>query len=155
MDKLSLVVKKARNGRGVFLENSIKKGTVITVFNYPVSKDVKNRRYFINSGSWLQVGLNSWMKPLGFLRFLNHSCSPNRGLKIMGKKVKLVAIRNIKAGEEVTYDYSTTMYNDPWLLKCKCGSRNCRKIIGDFSTLPKKIQNKYKRLGIIPRYLYL
>ena len=99
VDKLKLVIKKARNGRGIFLETSVKKGTIITVFNYPILKGGKDGKLFINLGTWLQVGPNNWMKPLGFLRFLNHSCSPNCGFKIIGKKAKLVAIRDIKAGK--------------------------------------------------------
>ena len=155
VDKLKLVIKKARNGRGIFLETSVKKGTIITVFNYPILKGGKDGKPFINLGTWLQVGPNNWMKPLRFLRFLNHSCSPNCGLKIIGKKAKLVAIRDIKAGEELTFDYSTTMYRDTWSMKCNCGSSRCRYIISNFDSLPKRVQNEYKRLGIVPKYVYI
>jgi hypothetical protein len=65
MKNLKLAVKKARNGRGLFLETAVKNGTIITVFNYPVSHGQKDGSPF-NKGhaSWLQVGRNSYMKPL-------------------------------------------------------------------------------------------
>jgi len=44
--------------------------------------------------------------------FFNHSCDPNAGLQIDGQKVWLVAIKNITQGEEITWDYSTTMDED-------------------------------------------
>lgn len=39
-------------------------------------------------------------------RTFNHSCNPNSFIK--GKN-ELVALRDIKKGEEITFDYSTTM----------------------------------------------
>jgi hypothetical protein len=94
------------------------------------------------------------MEPLGFIRFLNHSCSPNSGFKIRGKEARLVAIKDISAGDEVTFDYSTTMHKDKWSLKCNCGNRKCRGLITNFDTLTKSLQNRYKKLGIVPRYAY-
>jgi uncharacterized protein len=39
------------------------------------------------------------------------------------------AIRDIKKGEEITYDYATSETLNNWKMECKCGSKNCRKII--------------------------
>jgi hypothetical protein len=44
------------------------------------------------------------------------------------------------------------MDEDEWEMDCKCKSKNCRKRIRDFKYLPKEIQEKYLRLGIIPKY---
>ena len=103
---------------------------------------------------YVQIDKNLYMGPSGGVDdFFNHSCNPNSGLKIEGKRVILVAIKNIKKNKEIMWDYSTTMDEDDWELDCTCGSKNCRKRIRDFKYLPKEIQQKYIKLGIVPKYI--
>ncbi len=85
--------------------------------------------------------------------FVNHSCNPNSGIKVTNRKVILIAIKNIQEGQEITFDYSTTMDEDDWEMDCNCGSQYCRKKIKDFKHLSKKIQEKYIRLGIVPKFI--
>jgi SET domain-containing protein len=40
-------------------------------------------------------------------RYINHSCTPNCYTRIIGETIWIIAARNIKKGEELTYDYST------------------------------------------------
>lgn len=56
--------------------------------------------------------------------FVNHSCNPN----VYEKKRIGYALRNIKKGEELTIDYNKIAYIEKPFF-CKCGSKNCRKII--------------------------
>jgi SET domain-containing protein len=56
-------------------------------------------------------------------RYINHSCKPNcfPELNIAETRVFIFSKRNIKAGEEITYDYGKTYFND--IIKphgCKC-----------------------------------
>ena len=93
-------------------------------------------------------------------RTFNHSCNPNSYIR--GKN-ELVALKDIKIGEEITYDYSTTMNDNEekikkagrelWTCKCHCGAKNCRGIIDQFRTLPKKIQNFYVRNKFMPDFM--
>ena len=71
---------------------------------------------------------------------INHSCNPNAGIV---KDVLLVAMRDIKKDEEVTFDYSVVTADD-WQLECQCGSPQCRKIIGNYADLPDEIKRKYE-----------
>jgi SET domain-containing protein len=76
-------------------------------------------------------------------RYINHSCDPNSYAKTMHGVRKLVAMRGIKNGEEITFDYSINGYNDG-TFGCHCGSKNCRGIYqGNFFKLPKLLQKKY------------
>ncbi len=94
------------------------------------------------------------MGPSGWIDdFVNHSCNPNAGLKIENRKATLVSIKNIKTGQEITWDYSTTMDEDDWEIDCTCGSKNCRKRITDFKYLPKEVRRKYVRIGVVPQYI--
>ena len=65
----------------------------------------------------------------------------------------LVAIMDIHEGEEITWDYSTTMNEDDWEMDCVCGSKNCRGRIRDFKYLPENVQQKYINLRIVPKYI--
>ena len=86
-------------------------------------------------------------------RCINHSCNPNSGLVFKKNKIMLTAIRTIRKYEEITWDYSTTMDEDEWEMDCLCGNKNCRKRIRDFKYLPRRIQQKYIKLGIVPKYI--
>ncbi|PIN22025.1 Histone-lysine N-methyltransferase [Handroanthus impetiginosus] len=67
-------------------------------------------------------------------RFINHSCDPNcRTEKWMVNGevcVGLFALRDIKKGEEVTFDYNYVRVFGAAAKKCVCGSTNCRGYIG-------------------------
>ncbi|KAF8026567.1 hypothetical protein BT93_F3148 [Corymbia citriodora subsp. variegata] len=67
-------------------------------------------------------------------RFINHSCDPNcRTEKWMVNGeicIGLFAIRDIKKGEEVTFDYNYVRVFGAAAKKCVCGSPQCRGYIG-------------------------
>jgi hypothetical protein len=70
------------------------------------------------------------------------------------KKLYVLAHTTIKPNEEIVIDYSTIIADDDiWKMKCSCGNKNCRKIIGKFSRIPKKLQKEYLTLGVVPEYI--
>lgn len=80
----------------------------------------------------------------------NHSCDPNLGIRGEGK---LFALRDIMPGEELCYDYSTTVppgwSSADWSMECHCGSAICRKILGDVLTLPAERLHFYQQSGAL------
>lgn len=86
---------------------------------------------------------------------LNHSCDPNCYLKIVGNRVLLCALYLIKAGSELTIDYSCSSTDtiDEWHMKCLCGNVKCRKIISGYQYLNKELQEEYKSKDMIPMFL--
>lgn len=65
-----------------------------------------------------------WMDPDAPLNKLNHSCNPNAHF---GAKRRLFALRPIRKGEEVTFDYSTSEVDAQWTMSCECGAVGCRR----------------------------
>lgn len=57
-------------------------------------------------------------------RFLNHSCAPNCEALLEDGRIWIVALRDIKAGEELTfnYGYDLTDYKEH---PCHCGAADC------------------------------
>ena len=129
-----------RYGKGVFAIKAIKKGEVISAFDgqiyegdyQPWTDDLYNHT--------IQFARELWRDSKGVARWINHSCDPNCGIKAL---FKVVAMRDIKKGEEITWDYEMTEKNPHWKMKCRCGSELCRKIIGNYKNMPKSIRKKY------------
>ncbi|HEY4498537.1 MAG TPA: SET domain-containing methyltransferase [Candidatus Paceibacterota bacterium] len=151
----NLAVGQNHLGRAGFAARFFRKGDVITQFKGPLIHKLElPKNYKGERDRYLQVGVETFMGPSEDIDdLLNHSCDPNTGLKFNDSDVLLVAIRDIEIGEEVTWDYSTTMFEHDWRMKCDCRAKECRKIISDFTLLDKKIQERYRALGIIPQYL--
>ena len=64
-------------------------------------------------------------------RWINHSCDPNCEADEDNDRIFIKAIRNIKVGEELNYDYGLII-DEPYTKKlkaeypCWCGSAHCR-----------------------------
>jgi hypothetical protein len=74
---------------------------------------------------------------------VNHSCNPNIGVK---NKNKIIALRSIKKGEELVFDYGMIDDNDNHRMKCNCHSVNCRKVITGKDWKIPELQKRYKDL---------
>ena len=56
----------------------------------------------------------------------NHSCDPNTAFR----GLNLIALGDIRRGEELTIDYATLGIPDAASFACRCGAKNCRGTIG-------------------------
>ncbi len=152
----SLIIKQTKNnGKGVFAGRDFNKGEEIFQFTGPIIRGNEN----IAPDSYLdnhciQIDKDSYIGPFGSPDdFINHSCKPNGGFQIKNNRAIIAAIRDIKDGEEITFDYSTSMAENRYEIDCNCGSKNCRKRIRDFKYLPKDIQDYYIKLGAVPKFV--
>ncbi|XP_042208202.1 uncharacterized protein LOC121856616 isoform X2 [Homarus americanus] len=98
----------------------------------------------------------------GDCRFVNHSCDPNCEMQkwyVNGQyRMALFALKDIDEGIELTYDYNFSLFNPAEGQECKCGSENCRGVIGaksqrvngfidDKKKAPKKDMGKKRKRG--------
>lgn len=149
-----LRVGKTKYGKGVFAKENIKKGETVAIFggyiihitnaeqfnNMPIV--VQEFSHDIADGFLLSSIKNS---ELTTADYFNHSCSPNAGFK---GQIVLVAVRNIKKGKEITFDYAMCTINNQkmkwyWEVECLCGSKKCRKIITGDDWKIKELQKRY------------
>lgn len=141
-------------GAGVFATEDIKKGTIIHILaGEKVSHKEALRRVLgeqENLDDIFQIGKRTYIDLNEHSRIFNHSCDPNAGLR---KTSEMFALRDIKKGEEITYDYSLTIAPTEWEMKCKCGSPKCRGILGDITSIPKKQLERYEKMGAIQKYM--
>lgn len=150
----NLIKANSRHGEAVFAKSEIAKGSTLIEFKGNIFRsDEIPKIQKPEDDRYLQVGKDLYIGPSGDLDdLINHSCDPNTGL-LFSKKIILIAIKNIKKGEEITWDYSTTMDEDFWEMDCMCEAKKCRKKIRDFKHLPADIQNYYISLGVVPEYI--
>jgi SET domain-containing protein len=57
-------------------------------------------------------------------RYINHSCDPNTFFRCTPERAEVYALRNIRAGEELTCDYGESQHEGK--LRCRCGAEKCR-----------------------------
>lgn len=64
------------------------------------------------------------------LRWINHSCEPSSRIAFVGNVVRVIALRSIPEGGEITCDYRDTETAIPTPFQCTCG-RCCRTAVVD------------------------
>jgi SET domain-containing protein len=142
-------------GKGVIASNVFRAGERILEFFGPrLHKDELPTISSFEDDRYLQVGPTEYIgESNGLDDFINHSCDPNCKVVITSDKVFLEAIVDIEIGDEITFDYSTTMAEDDWELDCLCDQPQCRGRVRDFKTLPGHIKEKYIKLGAVPDFV--
>jgi hypothetical protein len=151
----ALTLRPSNGGLGVFTRDPIRAGSVILEYGGPVVRSVElPSPYPADGDRYVQIGADLFLGPSGGLDdYVNHSCDPNCWLRISGDRVAQIALRDIAAGEELTFDYSTTMSGDDWTMACTCGSPLCRGTIAEFTKLPASLRKRYRKLRIVPAYV--
>lgn len=140
--------KTKTQGLGIFVVENIKKGEKLSSFDGRV---YSSRSILWNEDLYnhcIQFEKKKWRDSKGIARLLNRSCEPNCGVKNF---FDVVAMRDIKKGEEITWDYEMTEDHPYWRMKCTCGTKSCRKVIGAYSNMPDATRKKYK--GFISEWL--
>jgi len=134
------------HGNGVFAKSNIAKGEPIVEYKGEIISHAKADRDHhddIDSGHTFLFTLNEkWIananRKGNVARWINHSCAPNAIAFVHGHKSKklkkdriiIEALRDIAAGEEITYDYGFE-FDVPYTKEliavwaCRCGAPNC------------------------------
>lgn len=151
---------EARNspihGRGVYAIAPIRKGTrILEYLGDRISHAEADRRYETKGDddghTFLFIASNRTVIDAGVdgndARFINHHCDPNCETVIEGSRVFIDAIRSIKPGDELGYDYqltweSTDEPEELALYSCRCGAKKCRGTMLDRHAVDKKPPEK-------------
>jgi hypothetical protein len=137
-------------GFGIFAGKSFRKNEFLFRFSGPIITLAEAIAKGEAEGNVLQIGLRSYIDLEAPGVFGNHSCQPNAGLR---DQVFCYALNDIAEGEEIFYDYSTTMSERRWTMQCQCGTLACRGVIGDFHDLPLRLQRRYLAMKIVMPFI--
>ncbi|HEX2778097.1 MAG TPA: SET domain-containing protein-lysine N-methyltransferase [Gemmatimonadaceae bacterium] len=127
-------------GRGAFATRLIRRGQRVAEYTGEhIDNDEADRRYddekmkrhhtflfIVNDDEVIDAAVGG-----NDSRFINHSCDPNCEAVVEGKRIFIYALRTIRPGEELAYDYQYERTGDHTeedeaFYKCRCGAPNCR-----------------------------
>jgi SET domain-containing protein len=127
---MGVIVKSSSlHGAGVYSTAPIRKGARVLEYTGPrLSKEQTDGMYADNEVTYLFTmdDPNVVIDGFGMAAFINHSCDPNCESDQFGDQIWIVALRDIAAGEELTYDYCLWDGEPGDEAPCYCGSKNCR-----------------------------
>ena len=118
------------HGYGVFAMEPINKNKRIIDYagELITNKQSENRedRYLSKGCIWVFRVNRNWSRDAAVggnvARFINHACKPNCWIDVVDKTIWVRAAKNIRAGEELTYDYNT---EGDKIIPCRCRP-NCK-----------------------------
>ena len=125
---------------GCYTTNRIAKGRRVAEYTGPrITKDEADTLYEESPVTYL-FGLGDGSIVIDghcMAMFINHSCDPNCETDEQDGRVWITAIRNIAAGEEITYDYCLYDGGDEEQC-CNCGAGDCRGSMYSHEELRKR-----------------
>ena len=143
------------HGRGLFATADIAEREVVAVKGgHIVSREQLREQVTPRLGPVeIQIGDDLFITPVtqgqrdGSMLYSNHSCNANLGMR---GEITFVALRDIRAGEELTHDWATTD-DDDYSVRCNCGSAQCRGTLTGKDWQRPELQERYA--GYFSAYL--
>ena len=134
--RLYKIRKSKIDKNGLYANRDIKKGTRIVEYKGKIIS-VKRSELdpkFDNGKAIYLFNINKRFDLDGDFKFntarlINHSCNPNCEVFGVGLKIWVFAMKNIKKGDELSYDYGFSFDKDFKKYPCKCRSKKCAGFI--------------------------
>jgi hypothetical protein len=145
-----LSIRKSAWGLGIFAKKNIPAAHFVLQIQGGPLHFIATTRLGDKESYCLQTGENSYIYLEAPFCYFNHSCDPNCGIR---EGSSVFSLRDISRGEELCWDYSTSMLERHWTMGCSCGTAECRHIISDFDLLPESFQQQYLALGIVMPFI--
>lgn len=144
MPRYPFRIGRSRTGLGLFATEPIKKRTLIVEYKGPRMSNAEADRLEARGSKYMYQVNDKWTidgsSRSNVARYANHSCRPNaesdtvrgkNGGNSRGGRVIIRAIKNIKPGDEIVYDYGDDYFKyviTPARCKCdKCRAKRAAK----------------------------
>jgi len=144
------------HGRGLFARADIAKGEIVAMKGgHIVDRETLRREITPRFGPVeIQIDDDLFIAPVteeereSSMLYSNHSCDANIGMR---GEITFVAMRDIRADEELTHDWAMTDDDDDYAVECKCGAPNCRGTLTGKDWQGSELQARYA--GYFSTYL--
>lgn len=148
MPKYPFRIGRARTGLGLFATEPIKKRAFIVEYKGPRLTHEKADKLEARGSKYMYEINSRWTidgsSRKNIARYANHSCRPNAESDTVRGRVLIRAIKNIKPGDEIVYDYGDDYFK--YVItpsRCKCVK--CR---GKRATTQREARLKVKRRAV-------
>lgn len=142
-----MIRSSAIHAAGCYTTTPLRKGIRVVEYTGPrIRKALADKLYEESPITYLfGVGARSTViDGHGAAMFLNHSCDPNCETDEIDDRVWIMAIRDIAAGEELTYDYN--LYDgDETEAACNCGAASCRKTMYSVEEIARRARKQRRQ----------
>ena len=153
--KLYKIKKSNIDNKGLYAARNIKANTKIIYYKGKLitKRETERNPKYDNEKAIYLFNVNSRYDLDGDFeyntaRLINHSCNPNCEVAGKGLKLWIFALRDIKKGEELSYDYGFGFDENYKDYICKCGSKNCCGfIVREGSRWRIKKKKNYNRIN--------
>lgn len=164
MESALIVKKSSVDGTGVFAGRDFEVGETICMFGgqrvsvQELRDKIALGRDDLSCDSF-QLGEREYLLLDEPYVYVNHSCVPNAGFK---NETEMVALVDIKKGDELFFDYSTTEWTpqefteydySEWPMPCRCGTVSCRRLVTCFVCLPEEVRERHLERGVLQDYI--
>ena len=137
----AVVVDSLSGEKSLVSLSGFKMGDVLTVFFAGNTFNVPN--YLT-----IQIDKNTHISlSPEFLQFTNHSCNPN--VFFDTNSMQLIALKEIRANDQLCFFYPSTELDMAQPFTCNCGSNNCLNTIRGALHVPKDLLLQYKLTDFI------
>lgn len=137
---MSLIIRSSDiHAAGCYTTARIAKGTRVVEYTGERVTNEEGDRLYKNKDYTYLFALDSGKEMVdgyGMAMYINHSCDPNCETDQIDGRIWIIARRNIKAGEELTYDYN--LFDGEGEAPCTCGARTCRGTMYSWDEIRKQ-----------------
>ena len=127
---MALIIRSSPlHGAGVYTTAAIVSGTRMVEYTGPRLTTKQTDGLYAGSEITYLFGMDDGKTVIdgfGMAAFVNHSCQPNCETDEIENRVWIIALRDIAAGEELTYDYNIYDAEPGEKSPCYCGASQCR-----------------------------
>ena len=147
---MGLIVRSSPlHGAGVYTTRPIRKGQHVLEYTGPRLTRKESEGLYGDTEVTYLFGMEDGKTVIdgfGMAAFVNHSCAPNCETDEIDGNIWILALQNIKAGEELTYDYNLYDGEPGELAPCYCGTKTCRNTMFSEAEIArhKRLRRKQK-----------
>jgi hypothetical protein len=142
----SIVIREIEGtGRAAFTQHALPRGTVVATFGGTASDAARLGRFNTDRVSRsIQIDDHRFLVGPQTAEpgdFLNHSCEPNCGMR---NATQVATMRDVEAGEELTFDYAMTDTMPYDEFTCRCRAPGCRGSVRAGDWMIPDLRERYK-----------
>ena len=141
--KLTNQPHKNKGSCGVFAMRPVKKGELLVLWGGKILTEAEldpSMPEFTQRVLQNEEGLYLFSLAVEPADCFNHSCDPNAGFS---GQIGLVAMRDIRAAEEICFDYAMCDTDDYDEFVCACGTSSCRGLVTGADWKHPEVQSRY------------
>ncbi len=139
-------IRSCRFGKGLFALRKIPANTVVCKITGQEFFFFDTLKLGERESHAMQIDVDKYILCDSPFLYSNHSCEPNCAVN---ENVEFYTLTEVEKDQELLWDYSTSMLERHWTMRCACDAKNCRKLITDFDLLPPSIQQNYIRKKLV------